>query len=87
MSRRTITIEIHDTVWAGNFTVREGDRFTDRLCWEELLGQIATLTHPDIRKPRFSMITDDLWKRVEHEAAAKRAGIGDARGFGEEIPF
>lgn len=27
----------------------------DMLCWEEMLGQIATITHPDIKKPRFQM--------------------------------
>lgn len=82
---RIITIEVHDSLFAGNFTIREGDRFTDKLCWEELLGQIATLTHPDIRKPRFPMSPEDLMKRIEAEGAAKRAGITD-RDF-EEIPF
>jgi hypothetical protein len=30
---------------AGNdFDVHEGERFADRLCWDEMLGQVATMT-------------------------------------------
>lgn len=61
---RIITIEIFDVT---SFTVRVGDLSADHLCWEEMLGQIATLTHSDIKHPRFRMLTDE-----EHAAEHRR---------------
>lgn len=55
---RTITIEITEDK---GFIVREGDRYHDLMCWDEMLGQIATLTHPDIKGPRYQMRTTAEW--------------------------
>ena len=57
MSKRTITIEIVDVGKSGDYTVREGDRYADRLCWDEMLGTIAELTHPRIGEARYRMST------------------------------
>lgn len=61
---KTITIECHDK---NDFTVREGDRYVDRLCWEEMLGQVAEMTHPMINAGRFGMLTAE-----EHAAREQR---------------
>jgi hypothetical protein len=31
-----------------DFDVFEGERFCNRLCWDEMLGQLAELTHPKL---------------------------------------
>ena len=51
---RTITIEIHD---GNDFTIIEGDRSCDKLCWDEMLGTIAELTHPKVGEARYRMRT------------------------------
>lgn len=61
---RTIIIEQY--AW-NDFTVREGDRYSERLMWDEALGQIVTLTHDEIKNPRFPMLTAD-----ENQALAAR---------------
>lgn len=60
---RTITIIARG---GNDFDVQEGERYCDRLCWEEMLGQIATMTHPAINVARFPMLLPD-------EHAARRA--------------
>lgn len=54
--KQTITIEVFS---GNNFTVRIDDLFADRLCWDEMLGQIASLTHPKIKEVRYQMKTAD----------------------------
>ena len=49
----TVTVSENGTL----FEVAEGGRSADMLCWEEMLGQVATLTHHEIRGPRFEMLT------------------------------
>lgn len=44
---RTITIVISDE---HEFCIHEGRAIVDRLCWDEMLGTIATLTHPTMNK-------------------------------------
>ncbi len=41
----------------GAWSVEADGLIEDEMCWEEMLGQIATLTHPDIKAPRFPMMT------------------------------
>lgn len=57
---RTITIIVHD---GNHFDVHEGERYCDRLCWDEMLGTIAELTHPKIGEARYRMRTPE-----EHQA-------------------
>lgn len=56
---RTITITFEGS---GPFTVTEGDVNSGYLCWDEMLGQIAELTHPEIKSPRYSMKTEVEWQ-------------------------
>lgn len=76
---REITIEI---AGGNNFTVREGDRYVDRLGWDEMIGQVAHLTHPSIGGDRYTMLTaeqhaerDKRWKEM---AAAGAQTVLDA---------
>ncbi|SKC78523.1 hypothetical protein SAMN05445504_2415 [Burkholderia sp. CF099] len=55
---RQIIIDIDDQ---NSFTVREGDRFADGLCWDEMLGSIAELTHPRVGSARYAMRTAAQW--------------------------
>lgn len=72
---RTITIEILD---ANDFTVREGDRYCDKLCWDEMLGTIAELTHPKVGEARFRMMTPE-----EHAAWEKSLSRVDPVAFSD----
>lgn len=54
---RTITIEVTER----GYTVREGDRYADELCWDEMLGQVTELTHPRLGDGRYAMRTDAEW--------------------------
>lgn len=54
---RTITIEIDDQ----GYTVREGDRYHDGLCWDEMLGQVVELTHRKLGETRYPMLTEAQW--------------------------
>lgn len=65
MIKRTITVEIHDDGGSGDYTVREGDRYCPRLCWDEMLGSVAELTHPRIGESRYRMLT--AGERAERE--------------------
>lgn len=60
---RVIAIEIHGP---NDFTVRELDRSCDRLCWDEMLGTIAEITHPKIGEARYRMQTRE--ERAAEEA-------------------
>lgn len=53
---RTITIVMHN---GNNFDVFVGQRSSNGLCWDEMLGQIASMTHPEIRKARYLMLTPE----------------------------
>lgn len=59
---RTITITMRD---GNDFDVAEDDRSVTRLCWDEMVGQIASMTHPMINKPRYPMLTED--ERAERD--------------------
>lgn len=65
---RTITIVCHG---ANYFDVFEGESYTDHLCWDEMLGQIAQLTHPKIGEPRYEMLTPE--GHSERESMRRRA--------------
>ncbi len=57
---RQIVVTITDR----GFSVQEGDRYADELCWDEMLGQVAELTHPELkRNARYRMLTTAEWKR------------------------
>ncbi|GJH31407.1 hypothetical protein CBA19CS91_01640 [Paraburkholderia hospita] len=51
---RVIAIEIHGP---NTFTIREIDRACEGLCWDEMLGTVAELTHPRIGDARYRMMT------------------------------
>lgn len=43
-----------------DFAVRHDGNIADHLCWDEMLSQIVSLTHTDIRVPRFQEKSDDV---------------------------
>lgn len=55
---RTITIEIDER----GYTVREGERYHNELCWDEMIGQIIELTHPQLGRGRYVMKTEAEWE-------------------------
>ncbi len=73
MATRTITIVVHD---GNHFDVHEGERYCDRLCWDEMLGTIAELTHPRIGEARYRMSTPE--ERQKHRERHGPAGAGGA---------
>jgi len=73
---RTITIEIRG---GNNFTVREGDRYVDRLGWDEMLGTVAELTHPRIGQARYRMRTATEHREERDRREARMAAFRAAR--------
>ena len=47
------------------FAVTEAGRTADRLCWDEMLGQVAQLTHPKINAERYKMLTVEQYAEQE----------------------
>lgn len=66
---RTITIIVEDGPCG--FDIFEGDRHTDRLAWDEMLGQIAAMTHPKIGAGHYPMKTPEEWAREREERLAR----------------
>lgn len=44
---RIFTIVAHDN-GNGDFDIYEGERLVQHLCWDEMLGSIAVITHPQL---------------------------------------
>lgn len=65
---RTITVEIHED---NNFTVREGDSYCPELCWDEMLGTIAELTHPRLGTARYRMMSTSQHARRQRKREAE----------------
>lgn len=68
---RTIVINING--W-NDFSITEGNRSVDRLCWDEMLGSIAEITHHELGKTRYPMRTAEEHaedKRQREERMAK----------------
>ena len=62
MTLRKITLTFSD-----GWKIQEGDKYVDRLCWDEMLGAIAELTHERIGATRYPMQT-----KKEHAAYRRR---------------
>ncbi len=73
-----ITIITIETYGPNEFTVRIGDRYVDKMNWDEMLGQIAELTHPRIYRGRYEMLTAEEWAAKERRIAA---GPNDGEGI------
>ena len=55
-----IIIEI-DKDFDNSFTVRQGDRYCDRLTYDEMLGTVSALTMPEKRPCLHWMRTKEEW--------------------------
>lgn len=75
MKPRTITIIVTD---GNNFAVHEGERYANRLCWDEMLGQVACMTHPKINDPRYAMHTPEELAAWRERMLARRAKPEDS---------
>lgn len=58
MQVKEITLRMEEP---GAYEVIVDDATTGTLSWGELVDQVASLTHPDIRRPRFDMLTRAEW--------------------------
>lgn len=56
-----IIIEI-DGALNNSFTVRQGDKFCDKLTYDEMLGTISALTMPKERPCVHWLRTEEQWK-------------------------
>lgn len=55
---RTITI-VCGRNGTGLFAVHEGEAYVTHLTWDEMLGEVAQLTHPKIKSSRYGMNTPE----------------------------
>lgn len=56
---RQIVVSYDDS----GYTVTEGEHYADQLGFDEMLGQVVNLMHPEIGKPRYQMLTFAQWKK------------------------
>lgn len=87
---KTITIEISvsDYGMGGGFDVVDWfGRRAGCLSFEEMLGQVIALAHPNLGTPRFLMCTEDEWQRREEERAARRLANESHTPDLSAIPF
>lgn len=75
MVTRTITIVVNEHC----FHVHEGERFAGDLCWDEMLAQVVSLTHPRLDDPQFRMFTADEMLERNARRAARLAEIEAGR--------
>ena len=57
----SFTVEVREGNCGFDVVIPDGRR-CDGLGWDELLGQIAHLTHPQLGKPRYQMLTPQEWE-------------------------
>lgn len=66
---RTIVIVCRDDTAGNSFDVHVDTSFATDLTWDELLGQVAVLTHPQLGgaggAPLFRMETRAIWRDRE----------------------
>jgi hypothetical protein len=86
MSTRTITIVIHEDEFSHWYDVFEGEYYSDRMAFEEMIGQVISLAHPEIKRPRFRMETPDehyerreRWKGMNTKLDQILAPVVEAR--------
>ena len=76
--KRLITIAVFE---GNDYTVSEGDLSVDRLCWDEMLGQVAQLTMPN--PPRlYPMLTNEQHEQKKRRHEERMAELGRERGNG-----
>lgn len=79
MTKRVIVIEIAGGD-VGDYCVREGDRYCDRLCWDEMLGTIAELTHPKLGVSHYRMVTAEERADIERRREERERMLRGIRG-------
>lgn len=57
---RKLTIEITEGPCGFDVVTEDGKR-CDGLAWDELIGQVVSLTHPKIGQPQYRMQTAEQW--------------------------
>jgi hypothetical protein len=79
---RTITIVCHGS---NHFDVFEGEEFCDWLCWDEMLGQVVHLTHPQIKDARYGMTDADryLLRKEQHNRRMAEINAENAEEAGD----
>jgi hypothetical protein len=86
---RTIVIVARNE---NTFDVHEGTAFIDRLCWDELLGTVAVLTHPRMndaepRIPPYRLRSIDEVRETESELRRRIRELEDKLPRAVEEPF
>lgn len=82
---RTLTIEYGDGI--GGCTLDVVDEYGRRcngLGWDEMLGQVVSMTHPSVGRPQYRMQTQEQWD-AEHAERGARMEERRARGVDHDI--
>ncbi|AJW47708.1 hypothetical protein TK49_23700 (plasmid) [Ralstonia mannitolilytica] len=66
----SFTVEVHDCCSGFDVVLPDGRR-CDGLGWDEMLGQVAHLTHPNLGAPRYAMRTPEEWAAYRAEIARR----------------
>lgn len=60
-------IKTSDMSWGG-WKVTYGEKYADRLCWEEMLGLVSAITMPDERMVLNWLKTEDEHNEIMNES-------------------
>lgn len=84
----TITLESETGEFPGTFMVQQGDKLTNGLSWDEMLGQIASITIGSIALRLqqnggavYPMRTQEDWDALQRAADERRRARTDAEGI------
>ena len=66
----SFTVEVRDCGSGFDVVMPDGRR-CDGLGWDEMLGQVAHLTHPNLGAPRYAMRTPEEWAAYRAEIAKR----------------
>jgi len=69
---RRITIEFGEGPPCGFDVVDEYGRRCDGLGFDEMLGQLVSITHPQLGKPHYRMQTEEQWAAERERSRLER---------------
>jgi hypothetical protein len=67
---RRYTVEVDERGWCN--VIDEYGRETGRLAFDEMLGQMVSLAHPEVADARYTMQTPEAWERLAYARAHDR---------------
>ena len=69
---RTVIVTITEDDLGRIFSVQDGEDIASHLCWDEMLGAVVALTHPQITRAPYVGAADRIVTMMERAAECHR---------------